>query len=40
MMLTEKRMELEETQKNYARTEESIQEVMVNKTKRNKGISK
>lgn len=40
MNLAQKRMEVEEAQRNYKRVEESIQEVMINKTKRNKVITK
>jgi hypothetical protein len=40
MLLAEKKMELETAQKQHARTEEAIQEVILNKNKRNKGINK
>ena len=40
MMLAEKKMELEEAQRNYTKIEDTIQEVMIAKTKRNKGITK
>ena len=40
MTLSEKKGELEEAQKNYNRVEETIQEVMINKTKRNKNLMK
>ena len=40
MALSEKKLELEEAQKNYNRVEEGIQEVMINKTKRNKNLLK